>query len=127
MFFSHSTSSRRSKGRADLPAFDAWRQARQNARPRPRRQLAGYPVDARPAAWSRVERLRIRPVAAWAPRTATASVRSPIVPVDCLPVTVAINPPAWVWRLPRGLALAFLSVLIPGCAARWLQEDGRGR
>jgi hypothetical protein len=54
------------------------------------------------------------------PRMAMASVRSPILPVDRLPVMAAIAPHGWVRRLPRGLLLATASVLIPGYATRWL-------
>jgi len=49
---------------------------------------------------------------------AMASVRVPALPGDRVPVTVAVDLPAWVRRLPQGLWLAFGSVLIPGYARR---------
>jgi hypothetical protein len=56
----------------------------------------------------------------WMPRTVMASTRAPALPLDPVRVTVAVAPPGWLRRLPRGLSLAFISVLIPGQAERWL-------
>jgi hypothetical protein len=49
-----------------------------------------------------------------------AGVRVRELPGDRVAVALAVDRPAWVRRLPQGLWLALVSVLIPGCAARWL-------